>query len=106
MVKNQPSNEGDTCSIPGSERPPGEGNGNPLQYFCLGNPKDIGAWWVRVHGVAKESDMTERLNHNILAPVARWRSNYLIAGFVSPQPPSSPTSTPWSLGSLYLSCYL
>ena len=59
VVKNQPSNEGDTCSIPGSERPPGEGNGNPLQYFCLGNPKDIGAWWVRVHGVAKEPDTTE-----------------------------------------------
>ena len=64
MVKNQPSNEGDTCSIPGSERPPGEGNGNPLQYFCLGNPKDIGAWWVRVHGVAKELDTTAQLNHN------------------------------------------
>ena len=59
MVKNLPPSEGDTGSIPGSERPPGGGNGNPLQYFCLGNPKDIGAWWVRVHGVAKESDMTE-----------------------------------------------
>ena len=56
MVKNLPANEGDTSLIPGSEKPPGEGNGNPLQYFCLENPKYIGAWWVRVHGIAKESD--------------------------------------------------
>ena len=105
VVKNLPSNEGDTGWILGSERPPGEGNSNPLQYFCLGNPKDIGACWVRVHGVAKELDMTEGLNHNIPVPVACWHSNYLIAGFASPQPPP-PTSAPWSLGSLYLSCYL
>ena len=37
---------------------PGEGNGNPLQYFCLGNPMDKGAWWATVHGVEKESDST------------------------------------------------
>ena len=43
---------------------PGEGNGNPLQYSCLGNPMDRGAWQATVHGVAKESDMTERLNNN------------------------------------------
>ena len=39
--------------IPGSGRPPGEGNGNPLQYSCLENPMDRGAWWATVHGVAK-----------------------------------------------------
>ena len=39
--------------IPGSERSPGEGNGNPLQYSCLENPMDRGAWWATVHGVAK-----------------------------------------------------
>ena len=44
--------------IPGSGRSPGEGNGNPLQYSCLGNPKDRGAWWATIHEVAKESDMT------------------------------------------------
>ena len=40
-------------SIPGLGRSPGEGNGNPLQYSCLGNPMDRGAWWATVHGVAK-----------------------------------------------------
>ena len=44
-------------SIPGLEKSPGGGNGNPLQYSCLGNPTDRGAWWVTVHGVA-ESDTT------------------------------------------------
>ena len=56
MVKNSPTNAGgagDLDSIPGSERSPGEGNGNPLQYSCLGNPMDRGAWWATVHGVVK-----------------------------------------------------
>ena len=39
--------------IPGLGRSPGEGNGNPLQYSCLGNPMDGGAWWAVVHGAAK-----------------------------------------------------
>ena len=45
-------------SIHGLGRSPGEGNGNPLQYSCLGNPRDRGAWWSTVHGVSKELDMT------------------------------------------------
>ena len=45
-------------SILGWGRSPGEGNGNPLQYSCLGNPMDIETWWATVHGVAKDSDMT------------------------------------------------
>ena len=44
---------GDADSIPGSGRSPGEGNGNPLQYSCLENPKDRGAWRAIVHGVAE-----------------------------------------------------
>ena len=46
-------NVGDLGSIPELERSPREGNGNPLQYSCLGNPMDGGAWWATVHGVAK-----------------------------------------------------
>ena len=52
-VKASACNEGDLDSIPGSGRSPGEGNGNPLQYSCLENPMDVGAWWATVHGVAK-----------------------------------------------------
>ena len=44
VVKNLPANAGDMSSIPGLERSPGEGNGNPLQYCCPGNPMDRGAW--------------------------------------------------------------
>ena len=66
VVKNLCANAGDMGSIPGSGRSPGEGNGNPLQYACLGNPMDRGAWQATVHGVTKESDMTKQLNNNIL----------------------------------------
>ena len=61
VVKNPPANAGDAGdagSIPGLEKSPEEGNGNPLQYYCLGNPRDRGAWWATVYGVAKESDPT------------------------------------------------
>ena len=53
MVKNLPASAGDAGSILGSGRSPGEGNGNLLQYSCLGNPKDRGAWRATVHGIAK-----------------------------------------------------
>ena len=49
VVKNAPANAGDMGSIPGLGRPLGEGNGNPLQHPCLGNPMDRGAWWATVH---------------------------------------------------------
>ena len=62
-VKNWPVTREPPGSIPGSERAPGEGNGNPLQYSCLENLMDRGIWWVTVHGVAKESDTTEQLTH-------------------------------------------
>ena len=57
--KESPANTGDLGSIPGSGRCPGEGNGNPLQYSCLGNPMDRGAWQATVHGVTEELDTTE-----------------------------------------------
>ena len=50
---------GDPGLIPGLGRSPGEENGNPLQYSCLENPMDQGAWWATVHGGCKESDTTE-----------------------------------------------
>ena len=51
--KESACNAGDLGSIPGSGRFPGEGKGNPLQYSCLENPMDLGAWCATVHGVAK-----------------------------------------------------
>ena len=56
VVKKLPANAWDTGSIRASGRTPGVGNGNPLQYSCLGNPMDRGTWRATVHGVAKESD--------------------------------------------------
>ena len=56
VVKNPPANAeaaGDIGSIPGLGRSPGGGNSNPLQYFCLRNPMDRGAWWATVHEVAQ-----------------------------------------------------
>ena len=53
VVKSPPANVGDTDSIPGSERSPGEGNNNPLQYSCLENSMHRGAWWATVHVVTK-----------------------------------------------------
>ena len=51
-------NAGDVGSTPGLGRSPGEGNGNPLQHSCLGNPMDGGAWRATVHRIVKESDIT------------------------------------------------
>ena len=58
VVKESAYSAGDVGSIPGSGRSPGEGNGNPLQYSCLGSPMDRGTWQATVHGVTKESDTT------------------------------------------------
>ena len=62
VVKNPPANAedtGDNGFDPWVGKIPGEGNGNPLQHSCLGNPVDRGgAWWTTVHGVEEESDMT------------------------------------------------
>ena len=58
VVKNPPANSGDMGSIPGSERSLGEGNDNPLQYSCLGNPMERGAWLATDHGVTRECNTT------------------------------------------------
>ena len=61
VVKNPPNagDIGNAGSIPGLGRSPGGGHGNPLQYSCLENAMDRGAWWAAVPGVSKESDTTE-----------------------------------------------
>ena len=78
VVKNLPANAGDVGSIPGSGRYPGVGNGNPLQYSCLENFMDRGAWWTTVHGAA-ELDRTERLHTHVcvLFHLAYLRVHYL-----------------------------
>ena len=77
VVKNLPTNAwdtGDMSLIPWSGRSFGEGNGNPLQYSCLGNPMDRGSWWATVHGVAKSQT---RLS-TYTATKARYNSNLRI----------------------------
>ena len=71
VVKNPPANTnagdpGDTGSVPGSGRSPGEGNGNPLQYSCLENPIDRGAWKATVHVVAKSLTGLKQLSIHTL----------------------------------------
>ena len=63
--KESTCNEGHVRLIPGLERPPGEGHGNPLQYSCLENYMDRGAWQAIVHGIA-ESDTTEHTDTRCL----------------------------------------
>ena len=58
QLKYFPVNSGDVGSIPCLGRPPGEGDDNPLQYSCLGNPMSRGVCWAIEHGIAKESDRT------------------------------------------------
>ena len=65
LVKNPPANAGDVRdagSIPGSGRSPGEAHGNPLQYYCLGNPMDRGAFGATVHGVAQSQTWLKQLS--------------------------------------------
>ena len=65
-VKESACNVGDLGSIPGSGRSPGEGNGNPLQYSCLENPMDRGAWWATVHGVANSQTRLRDFTHSLI----------------------------------------
>ena len=60
--KNPPVSAGDPGLIPASGRSPGEENGYPLQYSCLENPMDRGAWWVKVHNVAKSQTELKQIS--------------------------------------------
>ena len=63
VLKNLPVNAEDTGSISGSGKSPGEGNGNPLQYSCLENPSDRGAWWAMVQGAAESWTCLSNYTH-------------------------------------------
>ena len=71
--------------IPGSGRSPGGGHGNPLQYYCLENPMDRGAWWDTVHGVAKSQTCLKQLStHTYMQWIVRiiiiiYFLNYMLA---------------------------
>ena len=89
MVKASAYNAGDQGSILGSGRSPGEGNGNPLQYSCLENPMDLGAWQATVHGVAKShtrlNDFTSLMH--ILITFFNFSCNLLVIQKRVVQPP-------------------
>ena len=101
MVKNWTANAGDSGSFPGWRRSPEEGNGNPPQYSCLGNPMDRGTWWATFQGVEKESDMTWWLTNNntynvALVSAIQWSESALCKQIspsswdsLSPQDPMS-----------------
>ena len=68
-------NAGDPGSIPGSGRSPGEGNGNQLQYSCLENSMDRGAWWATVHGVAESQTQLCDVEHLFMCLMAIFMSS-------------------------------
>ena len=80
-------NSGDLGSIPGSGSSPGEGNGNPLQYSCLENPMDRGAWWAAVRGVAKSrtqlSNSSFSMSHSCLFACMCCHQCFILVNFVS-----------------------
>ena len=70
MVKNPPANAGDKGLIPGLGRSPGEGNGKPLQYSCLGNLMNRGAWWAIVTGVPRVGhDLETKKDYNFTVEI-------------------------------------
>ena len=71
-VKASACNAGDLGSISASGRSPGEGNGNPLQFSCLENPMDGGAWWATVHGVAKSRTQLSDFTISLKCSFFNW----------------------------------
>ena len=87
MVENWPANAGDVRdadSIPGLGRSPGEGNGNPLNYSCLENSMDRGAWQAIVHGTAKNGHGSQRIGHDLETNIFTFHFHYIPP---SPPPP-------------------
>ena len=94
-------NAGDPGSIPGSGRSPGEGNGYPGHYSCLGNPMDGGVWWASVQGVA-ELNTTERLHFHFLA--VQWSRLCTSKTRVMGSVPGQETKIPHQFSSVQFSC--
>ena len=101
VVKNPPATA-DVSSVPVSGRSPGEGSSNTPQYSCLEHSVDRGAWWATVHGVAKESEMTQKLNNsNTYVCVCAYRSpsaslhHHLPPWLTVRSPVLLPASPPW-----------
>ena len=82
VVKNPPTNAGDAGSISGLGSSPGEGNGNPLQYCCLENSMDRGAWQATVHGVTKTQ--TQLSTHAHIVPGAEIEAVMLRGAVCTP----------------------
>ena len=103
-------NVGDRGLIPGSGRSPGEGNGNPLQYYCLENPLDRGAWQATVHGVAKSqtrlSDFNQINPHKALSKtqpgIQQIFNKYYLQPSFPPNLSHRPNSFGQSLGKYFL----
>ena len=77
MVKNSPANAGELGLIPGLGRSLGEGNGNPLQYSCLENSMDGGAWWTTVHGVTKSRTRLRDFTTELLHDTKRIKGDFI-----------------------------
>ena len=98
-------NVGDLGSIPGLERSPGEGNDNPLQYSCLENPMDGGAWQATVHGVAKSRTRLSRFT--LLLSLIQWiremsKQGIMITGVIPPSSSFSQEELPWRGAQVFL----
>ena len=120
VVKNLPANAGDVSSIPGLGRSAGVGNADPLQYSCLGNPTDRGAWQVTVHGTT--NSWTQHTHTHTLHVDLQWRYSLNLASLfsshsylfstqyqqcihVSPSLPGHPTWAPFCSWHPYV-CFL
>ena len=94
VVKNPPANAGDSReagSIPGLGRSPGVGNGNPLQYSCLENSTDRGAWWDMVHGLVKsQAWLSTHSTHKTTTYLFHLNQSSAIPPLPSPYPPAHP----------------
>ena len=95
-VKASACKGGDLGSIPGLGRSPGEGNGNPLQYSCLQNPVDGGAWWAIVHRVAKSQTWLNDLTFTFtLIDIKHFRNGYTLHRLEKKRPNTSGADKSW-----------